>query len=135
MIFQDEISIVGINCDIEKYSIVETFEADEGASNSFILTSKDGIYNLTLYRLQWDYNNGRIKKRERITTYPFLNVGHSVEVRLIIPEVFITYEIKYYTPDYRKVKIPLAENLKSGVESEFVKPKHTCRSILYHLFK
>ena len=46
-----------------------------------------------------------------------------------------TYEIEYYTYDFKKVKVELWTNLKNGVITESAKPKHTFKSLCYYLFK
>ena len=134
-LFRDEIAIVRSNHSSSQYQIVETFEIDENPYNSFILTSREGIYSLSIYRVKWDVEYWQRIGRVKIGELPFLNVGQSVEIRLTIPELFTTCEIEYFTSDYRKIKIPVVDNPKSGVESEFVEPKHTWRSVLYHIFK
>lgn len=134
-LYKDEVAIFKNNKYLmDEYNIVESFCVEDNPYNSFILTSREGIYSISLYRLKFD-NSMNVIGREKVDEYKFLNVGQSLEVCLTIPELITTYELEYYTPDYKKVTIELWENLKNGVVSESATVKHTWKSFLYYLFR
>lgn len=134
-IFSDELKIESADFNKEGIDIVETFDIEDNPYNAFILTSKQGIYDLTVYKIIYDDKFNRIKRIElKEYKYGFLNLGQSLEFRITSPEFLTTYEVEYYTPDYKRVTIALWDNPKNGVMSESANPKNTFRSIMFHLF-
>ncbi len=134
-VFVDELRMMDAEFEYEGCNIVQVFDLEKEACNTFILTSRQGIYDLAVYRILYDSDFNRIG-RERLekNTYSFLNIGQSLAFRVTSPEIFTTYEVEYYTPDYKRVTIALWDNPKNGVLSESAKPKNTFKSIMFHLF-
>ena len=135
-IFSDRIIMESIDFNQSKFDIIETFEIEENPLNIFILTSEQGIYNVSIYQILYDNELNRIgrKKLEKFK-WNFLNKGQSLGFCITSPELLTTYEVEYFTPDYRKVTIDLWDNPKNGVTSESAAPKNTIKSILYYLVK
>lgn len=135
-VFPDEIKMELFQFDRSGLDIVERFYLEQEPDNAIILTSEQGIYDLSIYKKEYDEKGMCIgKKRLKECKCDFVNKGQSVEFDLTVPEIFAMYEVQYYTPDYRKVTIELFCNLKDGVMSEIAKPKNTLVSKLYHLVK
>lgn len=136
-LFPDDLKIIRGYCNHGNLSlnIVESFALEEGPCDSFVLTSKNGIYDLSVYKLLYNENYEYMgEKAVNKCKYHFLNIGQSIEFRVASPEMLPWYEVEYYTPDYKKVRFSLCDNLKNGVMSEKVKPQNTWKSVLYHLF-
>ena len=134
-VFTDELRMMGAGFDNKEFDIVEVFDLEKEAYNTFILTSRQGIYDLAVYRILYDSDFNQIgRKRLEKSTYSFLNIGQSLAFRVTSPEIFTTYEVEYYTPDYKRVTIALWDNPKNGVLSESAKPKNTFKSVMFHLF-
>lgn len=134
-VFTDELRMMGAEFDNKEFDIVEVFDLEKEANNTFILTSRQGIYDLVVYQKLYDKECNKIgrKKLEKYK-YNFLNIGQSLAFRVTPPELFTKYEVEYYTPDYKRVNIELWDNPKNGVLSESAKPKNTFKSIMFHLF-
>lgn len=132
-LFPDEIKMVQVGFDPDKFDIVETFELERDPANAFILTSKQGIYDLSVYKIEYD--NGKCIQREKLKEYQyeFLNIGQSIVFYTTDPELLETYQVEYYTRDYKKVMIALWANLKNGILSESARPKNTAKSVMFHL--
>lgn len=134
-VFTDELRMMGPEFAEKEFDIVETFSLESEAYNIFILTSKQGIYDLAVYQILYDDKLNRIgRKRLENCRYRFLNIDQSLAFYVTSPELLTTYELEYYTPDYKRVTIALWNNPKNGVLSESAKPKNTFKSILFHLF-
>ena len=134
-VFTDELRMMGAGFDNKEFDIVEVFDLEKEAYNTFILTSRQGIYDLAVYRILYDSDFNQIgRKRLEKSSYSFLNVGQSLAFRVTSPEIFTTYEVEYNTPDYKRVTIALWDNPKNGVLSESAKPKNTFKSVMFHLF-
>lgn len=134
-IFLDEIKILDVDCEGGRLDIVESFELENEPYNSFILTSKNGIYNLSVYKIIYDDELSRLGREKLMDCkYKFLNSGQSLAFSLTVSDVLPTYEVEYFTPDYKKITIELWDNPKNGVMSESVRPKNTFRSIMFHIF-
>lgn len=128
-VFTDELRMMGAGFDNKEFDIVEVFDLEKEAYNTFILTSRQGIYDLAVYRILYDSDFNQIgRKRLEKSTYSFLNIGQSLAFRVTSPEIFTTYEVEYYTPDYKRVTIALWDNPKNGVLSESAKPKTHLRA-------
>ena len=130
-----------INAD--KYDIVEEFQTvalngdiQEEFLSTVILTSKQGIRNISVFKLVYDNEGNEIKKNAKtVGSYGFLNIGQSFAMKTFVPELIPQYRIVYYTQDFKKVTLNISENLKSGVVSEMLQPKHTFKSVFYYLFR
>ena len=134
LLYMDELREESTDFDRKKYNIIEDFILEKDSYNSVILTSVQGIYSLSIYKINYDENINRIG-RTKINGIDFVNVGCSINIQLTIPELITTYEIEYYTHDFKKVTVELWTNLKNGVITESAKPKHTFKSLCYYLFR
>lgn len=135
-VFPDNIRMESLGFDRSGLDIVEQFDLEPNPYNAFILTSEQGIYDLSIYQISYDEECNRVgRKQLKDCKYSFLNKGQSLEFRLSVPELLVTYEVEYYTPDYRKVTISLWDNPKNGVMSESARPQNTFKSVLFHLMK
>ena len=133
-IWRDKI-IIGTH-NYEKYDIVDEVVVGENANARYgLLLSKEGIRDLKVYDVTCDEDNLPIKRGALLLEKPFINVDHAVAFRVEPGELFPTLIIEYLTFDYRKVRIEWRDNLKTGVFSEFIQPKHTLRSFCYYLFR
>ena len=132
-LFPDEIKMVQVGFDPDEFDIVESFELEHDPFNAIILTSKQGIYDLSVYKIEYD--NGKCIGREKLKDYQykFLNIGQSIVFYTTVLELLETYQVEYYTRDYKKVTIALWANLKNVILSESAKPKHTAKSVMFHL--
>lgn len=133
-LFEDEILFLNNDEDFKNYNVIQNFQLVPECNTFVIVRSKSGIYSLKINRLK-KKNDFDIVGRKTVEKIKFLNVGESIAIEVPIPEIFCEYEIEYITPDYRKVIYPIKDNLKSGVNSEFIRPKHTLKSILFFLFR
>ena len=141
-ICHDEIKFLPIE-DTDKYDVVEEIETvalngdmSEEFLSRVVLTSKQGIRNISIFELAYDNALNEIKKATKaIANYDFLNIGQSFAMKTFVPELIPQYRIVYYTQDFKKVTLNISENLKSGVVSEMLQPKHTFKSVFYYLFR
>ena len=134
-VFEDDLRMMDSEFDESKFDIVETFDLEDEPYNTFILTTKQGIYDLAVYEILYDHESNCIGRKElENCSYKFLNIDQSLAFRVTSPEIFTTYEVEYYTPDYKRVTIKLWDNPKNGVLSESAKPQNTFKSIMFHLF-
>lgn len=132
----DTISYVSDDvCNIS--DIIDTFETDsDGYITAIVLTSKQGINDIKVYELFYDKELNEIKNRKTVVaTCDFLNVGQSFAIKTQIPEIIPRYRIEYITHDFRKVEFDILDNMKNGVVSEMIRPKHTLKSVLYYFFR
>ncbi len=100
-----------------------------------LLVSKEGIRNLSVFEAVCGEDGLRTKKGNCILKRPFLNIGEAVAFYVMTGDLFPTLIIEYTTFDYMKVRIEWRDNLKNGVFSELVHPRHTIESFLYYLCK
>lgn len=132
--FLDKVTVELSETPKGEYDIVESFKLEDNPYNSFILTSREGIYSLTVFKLIKDKELNTIGRTE-IHKCDFLNIGQSLEFLINDLDIGPSFEIEYYTPDYRIVTISLWSNLKNGVVSESAFPKHTWKSYMYYFFR
>lgn len=133
-IWRDKIIINTHNC--KKYDIVDTVVVGEEANERYgILLSKEGIRDLKVYNVVCNKDNLPTQKGSLLLDKPFVNVDHAVAFHVEPGELFPTLIIEYLTFDYMKVRIEWRDNLKTGVFSEFIQPKHTLRSFCYYFFR
>lgn len=75
-VFTDELRMMGAGFDNKEFDIVEVFDLEKEAYNTFILTSRQGIYDLAVYRILYDSDFNQIgRKRLEKSTYSFLNIA------------------------------------------------------------
>ena len=90
-VFTDELRMMGAGFDNKEFDIVEVFDLEKEAYNTFILTSRQGIYDLAVYRILYDSDFNQIgRKRLEKSTYSFLNIGQSLAFRVTSPQIFIS---------------------------------------------
>lgn len=133
-LYMDELIEETSDFDRKNYNIIEDFILEEDGYNSIILTSKQGIYSLSIFKINYDENLNKLE-HTKVDGIDFVNIGCSVNIQLTIPELVTTYEMEYYTHDFKKVTVELWSNLKNGFITESAKPKHTFKSWCYYLFK
>lgn len=63
-VFPDSIKIKSTEFDRSEFDIVETFELECKPFNAFILTSEQGIYNLSVYKVIYDDDFNRIGRKK-----------------------------------------------------------------------
>ena len=121
---------------VEEVSTGDAPDSDADMRATIILTSTQGIWNIKIYQIAYDDDFNEIKKISKcIEAYDFLNIGQSYVIKTFVPEIIPRYRIEYRTQDMKKVTFDIAENLKNGVISELLVPKHTVKSLVYYLFR
>ena len=98
-----------------------------------ILLSEEGMRNLKVFDVKVDRDGISRLKGNLIYERPFLNIGQAIAFRVMTGDLFPTLFIEYDRLDFTHVKIEWRDNLKNGVYSELVTPKHTIKSVLYYL--
>jgi len=98
-----------------------------------VLTSVEGIRNISVYTAELDSNDVSVHKGRRIYHRDLLNPNQSLVFHVETGELRPTLFIEYTSFDYMKIEFGWQDNLKSGVFSECVEPKHTIKSFLYYL--
>ena len=134
-----DLTLTDTSFDLNAYLIVDEFLNNSPPQGEvwpvLILKSITGIRSLVLYQYQFDDELNVIDKKVISKRNKLVNIGQSVAFYTGIPEIEPIYEIEYETMDYRKITFPIVDNLKSGVLSETMIPKHTIKSILYYFFR
>ena len=97
-----------------------------------VLVSKEGIRNLRVFNVKEDRNRIPCVKGEEIYKLDFLNIDEALAFYVETGELFPALIIEYEAFDYMKVRIEWRDNLKSGVHSEEIRPRHTVKSFLYY---
>ena len=131
----NEIHILPADEVCKGYDIVEDFYLDDSPTYTIIVKSITGIRSLVVYKIVYDSELNPIGREATACTINFVNIGHAVTISLSLPELLPWYELEYQTMDYKKVTLPLVDNLKSGIISEFIVAKHTFKSVLYNLLR
>ena len=99
------------------------------------LVSKEGIRFLKVYSVEIIEEEPFEIRKDLVFQRDFLNVNEAVAIYAMPGEIFATLIFEYYTFDYMKVEFGWKDNLKNGVFSEFVQPRHTMKSFLYYLLR
>lgn len=115
----------------QNYGIVEEVGEDDRIYG--LLTTNNGMRDIRFYETANDKNGIPTNKGRLLFQMPFLNVHQAIAIKVERGELFPTMIIEYLTFDYMKVRLEWHDNLKSGVFSEFVRPKHTLKSFLFYL--
>jgi len=121
-----------------KYGIVDSIINNASLSTEEpygYIISKSGMRNIRIYNVDKDENLTYLKKGELIYQRSFLNIDEAIAIHVVTGELHPELFIEYESIDYMKVIIEWVDNLKSGVQSELVKPSHTWKSVLYNLLK
>lgn len=130
-LYFDKIEVKPSASDLRGYEIIERVYLKNPINNVAIITSKEGIRDLKIIEYKYDKGYNEVIETKVIKQYQILKVGQSVAIYFDMPEIFPHYRIEYRTGDYRKVEFDLWVNMKNGVVSETVYPRHTCKSVLY----
>ena len=124
------------------YNLVDEIYKEERSENEWlnenrygVIVSKEGIRNLKIYDVKTGIDPTDIKKGELVYQKDFLNIDEAVAFYVPPGELFPRLFIEYLSFDFMKIELEWRDNLKSGVYSEFVRPKHTFRSFCYYLFR
>lgn len=122
------------NC---SYDIVdEIFDSRASCDSIFgLLVSVEGMRNISVFSVDIDYEKGLFHKKELLLNRSFLNIDQAIAIHVMPGDLFPTLLIEYTTFDYLKVQLEWRDNLRNGVYSELVQPRHTLKSILYYLLK
>ena len=122
---------------ISKYNIIDEVSHKDGKVQGLVI-SKEGIQHIKVFSAidVIDENGNFIDKQKGKLIYSkdFLNIDEAIAIYVEPGELFPNAYIEYETIDYRKVIYEWRYNLKSGVPSEFIRPKHTIKSFFYYLF-
>ena len=142
-LFKDKIIVAPTDEVISNCNIINLVEDVGGNYSSDIISgiivSREGIRNLCVYDCinetdDEGYFIKRIKGR-LLFSQKFINIDEAIAIYIESGELFPNAIIEYETIDYMKIVIEWRDNLKSGVPSELVVPKHTIKSICYYLFR
>lgn len=115
--------------------VVETCCLDDDYCNKLFLTSTNGIRNIKIYQIKYNDDFSKIIEKCEVFNHTFLNIGHTLEIQTILPECIPTYLLEFTTSDYKKISLEITDNLKNGVISELIIPKHTFKSLLLYYFQ
>lgn len=121
--------------DYSQYEIIDEVGFDLEEDIHGVIISKEGIRDLKVFEVVPNSDGLMTKKGRLIYSNQFINIDQSIAIRCCTGDLFPTLIIEYVSFDYMKVKIEWRDNLKSGVLSELVVPKHTVKSFLYYLLK
>lgn len=119
------------------YGVIEDVILEDCATDGIagILVSSEGIRDLKIYTVECKHELLEYHKGKCIFSLNFLNINEAIAICVPLGDLYPTLIIEYLTADYMKVKVEWKDNLKSGVFSETIHPKHTVRSFLYFLFR
>ena len=140
----DEISYEKMKYGFSKsYDIVDQLtitepDPNEENYNCVVLTSKQGIRNIKIYSLEYDYENleQKPKQGQLIGEYKFLNIGQSYAIYVNVNEMFAAHRIVYETHDLKQVTFDIVDkDMVNGVASFLSQPKHTWKSRMYYMFR
>ncbi len=112
---------------------VECCQPDMVSNYIGIILSTEGMRNIKVYSVKGNSDGLMMLKDKMIYNRDFLNIGQALAVHQETGDLFPTLIIEYETIDYMKVTIEWRDNLKNGVFSEEIYPKHTLKSFLYYL--
>ena len=98
-----------------------------------LLVTNTGIRKLKIYKPALNSEGLPLDNGEQLYSRDFLNVHQAIAVREMTGDLFPALIIEYLTADYMEVRLEWRDNLKNGVYSELVEPRHTGKSILYYL--
>ncbi|OUN21948.1 hypothetical protein [Pseudoflavonifractor sp. An85] len=134
-LYSDKLAIEGAkDFDHAKYDVIETVILEEDAYNVFVIISSQGIWNLKIFQYEFDDEMNVVG--EHLTgKFLFLNIGEAIAIKLTVPEIISTYRVEYISYDYKKIKFDLCDNMRNGVMSQIVTPRHTFRSLVYYFFR
>lgn len=133
-VWRDKV-VIGIP-DESEYEIVDTVDVQDNTNTLYgVLISREGIRDLKVYEVICNEEGLPIQKGQKLFSKDFLNIDQAIGFYVETGDLFPTLIIEYKTFDYMKVRLEWRDNLKSGVFSEFIQPKHTIKSFCYYLFR
>lgn len=116
------------------YDIIDEVPEDQWEEPIYrLLVSREGIRNLKVFGVKPDRDGIPCKKGDLIYERSFLNIEQAIAFHVMTGDLFPTLFIEYDGLDFTHVTIEWRDNLKNGVFSELVMPKHTIKSVLYYL--
>ena len=119
----------------EIYENYPPFETSYGINQYSLLVSKEGIRNLKVFQAEMADNSLGAKRGKQIFHRVFLNIDQAIAIYVPLGEVVPYLFIEYTTYDYMRVQIAWIDNLKNGIFTEHIQPKHTIRSVIYQFLK
>lgn len=123
--------------DYSQYEIVDEITQKEENNGIVygILLSREGIRDLKIYSVVPSKQGLLTEQGELLYSRKFLNIDQAIAFQYDTGDLFPTLLIEYNTIDYMKVTIEWRDNLKNGVFSELIQPRHTIRSFFYYLLR
>lgn len=100
-----------------------------------ILVSKEGIRDIKIYNVKVNSDGLYIDKGELLYKRDFLNIDEAIAFHIEPGELYPTLIVEYVSFDFMKIRFEWRDNLKNGVFSEMVEPKHSIKSFLYYLLR
>ncbi len=119
----------------DNLKVVEEISLDNYNENALLLTSVNGIRDIKIYKMKYDKEYTEIIEKREEFYHSFLNIGHTLRIKVTLAECVPMYLLEFVTNDFKKVSLEMTDNLKNGIISEKIKSKHTIKSILYYLFR
>lgn len=128
--------IIG-NCEDTNYGAIEEIRDYNNKNDQpyGYLVSKQGIRDLKVYSAEFIEDSFGTRKGSLLLQVDFLNIDEAVAFYVMPGDLYPTLFVEYTTLDYMKVSLEWKVNLKSGVFSEFVRPKHTIKSFFYYFLR
>lgn len=126
--------IVQGETDYSQYHLVDSIGKEEDPIYGALI-SQEGIRDLHVYEMTEDAQGIPRKRGKEIYNRNFLNIDEGIAIRRMSGDLFPTLQIEYLSYDYMKVSLEWRDNLKNGVFSEMVHPRHTVRSFFYYLLR
>lgn len=120
---------------VEEYLLPNLFPMEDELNSAIIITSVSGIYSFKVYKYEFDDDFNVVGKKLVVQREKMVNIGQAIVLYAFLPEAIARYDIEYHLADYRKVRFPIVANMRSGILSEYIIPRHTVRSVLYYLFR
>ncbi len=114
--------------------IVDCCVLNENYLSKMYITTTNGIHNLKIYEYIHE-DEFTITGKKLVYERKYINTGYTFEIDVTVPEIFITYCVEYELSDFRKVFFNIQYNMRNGVLTEMVEPKHTFRSFCYYMFR
>ena len=119
----------------DSFKIIDEFDVGENTCEEIYLTAKNTLLNVCVYECVFDAETGSVKKGKRICACGQLRNGFTFKFNTYLVEGIPMYMLEYTSNDYTKGQLFFQENGKNGVVDTVVYRTHTCKSVLYYLFK
>lgn len=134
-LYSDKLVIEGKkDFDNTKYDVIENVILEKDAYNVFLIISNQGIWDLKIFQYKLD-DEMNVVGEHLVEKIKFVNIGEAIAIELTVPEIISTYRVEYISYDYKRIKFDLCDNMKNGVMSQMVTPRHTFKSLIYYFFR